>query len=119
MLRLAAPLAALATPALAAGEEYGFVSLRNTDFVVLLAFLLFVGVLLWFGVPRRVAAMLDARAQAVAVNAGIEVHAVRGVLDLALDPRRGVAALGVQERGRRHGDADAAADVHVAAHVQR
>ena len=56
--------ATFATPAFAA-TEYGFISLRNTDFVVLLAFLLFVGVLLWFGVPGRVAAMLDQRAQGI------------------------------------------------------
>ena len=56
--------ATFATPALAA-TEYGFLSLRNTDFVVLLAFILFVGVLIWFGVPGRVAAMLDQRAQGI------------------------------------------------------
>lgn len=56
--------AALATPAMAA-TEYGFFSLRNTDFVVLLAFLLFVAALLYWGVPRRIAAMLDSRAAGI------------------------------------------------------
>lgn len=76
MRRLLLPaLALLATPA-AAATEYGFVSLRNTDFVVLLAFLLFVAVLLWFGVPRRVAALLDARAQGIAKDLA-EARAIR------------------------------------------
>ena len=40
-------VAALASgPALAASGEYGFFSLRNTDFVVLLGFLLFIQLLL-------------------------------------------------------------------------
>lgn len=67
--------ASFATPALAA-TEYGFFSLRNTDFVVLLAFILFVGVLLWYGVPGRVAAMLDARAQGIARELS-EARAIR------------------------------------------
>ena len=63
MARLSLALVLLATPAAAA--EYGFFSLRNTDFVVLLAFLLFVGVLLYFRVPRRVAEMLDGRSESI------------------------------------------------------
>ena len=55
--------AALAVPGPAlAAEEYGFFSLRNTDFVVLLAFLVFAGVLAYFRVPQRIAGMLDSRA---------------------------------------------------------
>ena len=67
--------ATVSTPAWAE-EHYGFVSLRNTDFVVLLAFLLFVGVLLWYGVPRRVAAMLDQRAQGIQTELS-EARAIR------------------------------------------
>ena len=51
---------AAASPALAAG--YPFVSLRNTDFVVLVAFLIFIGILLYYKVPALVAGMLDKRA---------------------------------------------------------
>ncbi|ARU01997.1 F0F1 ATP synthase subunit B [Yoonia vestfoldensis] len=53
-------LAATASPALAA--DYPFVSLRNTDFVVLIAFVIFIGILLYYKVPALVAGMLDKRA---------------------------------------------------------
>lgn len=39
-----------------------FFSLRNTDFVVLLAFLLFIGVLVYFKVPSLLGKLLDDRA---------------------------------------------------------
>jgi len=42
-----------------------FFSLNNSDFVVLLSFLLFLGILVYFGVPRKIAGMLDARASAI------------------------------------------------------
>lgn len=57
-------LALAASPALAA-TEYGFFSLRNTDFVVLLAFLVFVAILLYYRVPAAVMAMLDRRAAGI------------------------------------------------------
>jgi len=50
----------VATPALAATGP--FFSLSNTNFIVLISFLLFIAVLLKFGVPGRLTAMLDARA---------------------------------------------------------
>jgi F-type H+-transporting ATPase subunit b len=49
-----------ATPAFAAGGA--FFSLNNTDFVVSIAFTLFVGVLLYLKVPGLVAGLLDKRA---------------------------------------------------------
>lgn len=49
-----------ATPAFAAGDV--FFSLKNTDFVVLLAFILFIGVLFYFNVPSLLGGMLDKRA---------------------------------------------------------
>lgn len=49
-----------ASPAFAAGGA--FFSLRNTNFVVLIAFLIFVGILLWAKVPAKLGGMLDARA---------------------------------------------------------
>jgi F-type H+-transporting ATPase subunit b len=52
-----------ATPALAAKGP--FISLGNTDFVVLLAFLLFIGVLFYFKVPGMLGAMLDKRADGI------------------------------------------------------
>ncbi|MDC0739255.1 F0F1 ATP synthase subunit B [Cognatishimia sp. SS12] len=53
----------LATPALAASGP--FFSLKNTDFVVLLAFILFILVLLKFKVPSMLTGMLDKRAEGI------------------------------------------------------
>lgn len=52
-----------ASPALAAKGP--FVSLGNTDFVVLIAFLLFLGVLIYFKVPGLLGGMLDKRAEGI------------------------------------------------------
>ncbi len=61
MKKLIATLITLsATPALAAGGP--MISLYNTNFVVLLAFLLFIGILLKAGVPAKITGLLDARA---------------------------------------------------------
>jgi len=49
-----------ATPAFAASGP--FFSLKNTDFIVLLAFLLFIGVLVYFKVPAMLGGLLDKRA---------------------------------------------------------
>ena len=64
MKRLISVLSLLATPALAASEE-AFFSLRNTEFVVLIAFILFVGILLYVKVPARITSLLDARAMQI------------------------------------------------------
>ncbi|MAM25553.1 MAG: ATP F0F1 synthase subunit B [Rhodobacteraceae bacterium] len=53
----------VASPALAAGEV--FFSLKNTDFIVLLAFLLFIAILIYFKVPTMLAGMLDKRADGI------------------------------------------------------
>jgi F-type H+-transporting ATPase subunit b len=61
MKKLITSLVAMtATPALAADGP--FISLHNTNFVVLLAFLVFVGILIWQKVPAKIGALLDARA---------------------------------------------------------
>lgn len=60
---LALAVATLASPALAATGP--FVSLGNTDFVVLLAFLVFIGVLVYFKVPALIAGLLDKRAEGI------------------------------------------------------
>lgn len=61
MMRFAILAAALsASPAFAA--EGAFVSLRNTDFVVLVAFLVFIGILIWKKVPELIGGLLDKRA---------------------------------------------------------
>ena len=51
-MRYALPLTLLATPAMAA-SEYGFFSLRNTDFIVLIAFVVFVAFLVYMNVPSQ------------------------------------------------------------------
>ena len=52
-----------ASPALAASGP--FFSLSNTNFVVLLAFLLFLGVLAYFKVPGMIGSQLDQRADSI------------------------------------------------------
>ena len=63
-LMLTSLLALAASPALAAGDK-PFVSLANTDFVVLIGFLVFVGIVLYFKVPGLVGGMLDKRADGI------------------------------------------------------
>ena len=64
-MRITTTLFALlaASPALAAGDK--FFSLANTDFVVLIAFLLFVGVIVYLKVPGLLAGLLDKRAEGI------------------------------------------------------
>lgn len=52
-----------ASPALAASGP--FVSLSNTNFVVLISFLLFLGLLVYLKVPGLIGAQLDKRAEAI------------------------------------------------------
>ena len=60
---LALLLTVSAQPALAASGP--FFSLGNTDFVVLLGFLLFIGVLVYFKIPTLLGGLLDKRAQGI------------------------------------------------------
>ena len=62
-LTSAAVAAFAATPALAAKGP--FLSLANTDFVVLIAFVLFIGVLVYFKVPGMIGKMLGDRADGI------------------------------------------------------
>lgn len=63
MKRLSILMALVASPALAASGP--FFSLSNTNFVVLLGFIVFVALLVYLKVPGKVAGMLDARAAAI------------------------------------------------------
>ena len=64
MKKLIATLIILsASPAFAAGDA--FFSLRNSNFVVSLAFILFIGILIKAGVPGKLTGMLDARANQI------------------------------------------------------
>lgn len=72
---LTLPILMLAAgPALAATGP--FFSLRNTDFVVLLGFLVFVGILIYFKVPQRLTGMLDDRANGIRADLA-EARALR------------------------------------------
>ncbi|MEO1789592.1 MAG: F0F1 ATP synthase subunit B [Pseudomonadota bacterium] len=64
MLRLGTILILAASPALAADDK-PFFSLGNTDFVVLIGFLCFIGVLVYFKVPGMLTSMLDKRAEGI------------------------------------------------------
>jgi F-type H+-transporting ATPase subunit b len=64
MLRIVILASVLASPA-AAAEGYPFFSLYNTDLVVLAAFLIFCGVLVYAKVPGKLSAFLDSRAETI------------------------------------------------------
>jgi F-type H+-transporting ATPase subunit b len=61
MKKLTALLALVASPAFAAAGK-PFFSLSNTDFVVSIGFVVFIGILLRYKVPGKIIGMLDARA---------------------------------------------------------
>src|SRR6056297_1234334 len=60
---LTAGLASAAGPALAAGDS--FFSLSNTDFIVLLGFIVFIAILIYYKVPGLLGGMLDKRADGI------------------------------------------------------
>ena len=62
-LLTSASMILLAAPAFAAGGP--FFSLRNTDFVVGVAFIAFIGLLVYMGIPKKIGGMLDARAAGI------------------------------------------------------
>jgi F-type H+-transporting ATPase subunit b len=63
MKKLSILLTLLASPAMAASGP--FFSLQNTNFVVLIAFLCFIGILIYMKVPAKLTGMLDARAATI------------------------------------------------------
>ncbi|WBU63083.1 F0F1 ATP synthase subunit B [Paracoccus aerodenitrificans] len=63
MKKLSILLSLAATPALAASGP--FFTFRNTDFVVTVAFLVFIGILIYFKVPRLIGGLLDKRAEGI------------------------------------------------------
>ncbi|MFV1874995.1 F0F1 ATP synthase subunit B [Nioella sp.] len=63
MKRLAVLFALIGSPAFAASGP--FFSLFNTDFVVLISFLVFIGVLVYFKVPGILMGLLDQRAEQI------------------------------------------------------
>jgi F-type H+-transporting ATPase subunit b len=63
-LMITSLFAIAATPALAAGDK-PFFSLANTDFVVSIAFLIFIGILVYYKVPGLLGGMLDKRGNSI------------------------------------------------------
>ncbi len=63
MKKLSILLTLLASPAMAASGP--FFSLQNTNFVVLIAFIAFIGILVYMKVPAKLTGMLDARAATI------------------------------------------------------
>ena len=57
-------LSLIAVPAFAS-EEGPFLSLRNNEFVVGVAFIAFIGILIYMGVPKKIGIMLDDRANGI------------------------------------------------------
>ena len=78
MRRLMVPAFTLALPAgpAFAAEDKPFFSLANTDFVVLIAFLVFIGILVYFKVPGLIAGLLDKRAETIRADLA-EARALR------------------------------------------
>lgn len=74
-LTLAATLGLLAGPALAAGDK-PFFSLANTDFVVTIGFIVFLGILAYFKVPGMLGGLLDKRAEGIQAELD-EARAIR------------------------------------------
>ncbi|MFU8883117.1 MAG: F0F1 ATP synthase subunit B [Rhodobacterales bacterium] len=62
---LLAPAALALTSGQALAAEGPFFSLRNTDFVVLVSFLVFIGIVVYFKVPALIGGLLDKRATAI------------------------------------------------------
>ncbi len=65
MKRIALLASLMATPAFASGGGHAWYSLNDTNFVVLIAFAIFLGVLVYFGVPKLITKMLDDRAEGI------------------------------------------------------
>ncbi|MEM7642435.1 MAG: F0F1 ATP synthase subunit B [Pseudomonadota bacterium] len=63
-MRYTLPLLLIANPAFAAAGK-PFFSLANTDFVVSIGFLIFIGILVYFKVPGLLMGMLDKRADGI------------------------------------------------------
>ncbi|MEO0664157.1 MAG: F0F1 ATP synthase subunit B [Pseudomonadota bacterium] len=105
-LTIIAGAALLASPAAAASKNpfsAEFYSLANTDFIVSIAFLCFIGVLVYFGVPGMLNKMLDDRAAGIKADLE-EARALR---------EEAQALLATYER--KHKDVQSLADEIVAA----
>ncbi len=109
---LSLALIAAASPALAASGP--FFSLKNTDFIVLMAFIVFIGVLVYFKVPGMIGGMLDKRAEGIKADLA-EARALReeaqAILASYERKQKEVAEQADQIVEHAKRDAQAAADV--------
>ncbi|MDD7971185.1 ATP F0F1 synthase subunit B [Roseinatronobacter sp. HJB301] len=80
-MRLVLACMVMASPALAAVEGKPFFSLYNTDLIVLMAFIIFVGILVYFKVPAKLADLLDQRSATIRA----ELEDARRLREEALD----------------------------------
>ncbi|MEY3004187.1 MAG: hypothetical protein RLZZ491_1363 [Pseudomonadota bacterium] len=69
--------------AAAEGAKYDFTSLFNTDFVVLIGFIVFVSVLFFFNVPAMLGGLLDKRAESIRADLD-EARALRDEAQMLL-----------------------------------
>jgi len=113
MKKLAIAFSLAASPAFAATGP--FFSLFNTNFVVLIAFLLFVGVLIYVGVPKLLGNALDKRAEGIKAELN-EARALREEAQalLASYERKQQEVAGQSERIVEHAKAEAAAAAELA-----
>lgn len=65
MFRIAVIATLLASPAFSAVEGKPFFSLYNTDLIVLAAFIIFIGVLVYYKVPDKLSGFLDHRSDTI------------------------------------------------------
>ncbi|SMH49020.1 F0F1 ATP synthase subunit B [Maritimibacter sp. HL-12] len=109
---LSLALIAAASPAFAASGP--FFSLKNTDFIVLIAFIVFIGVLVYFKVPGMIGGLLDKRAEGIKADLA-EARALREEAQTILASyerkQKEVAEQAAQIVDHAKRDAQAAADV--------
>lgn len=65
MMRYLAPAALIGAAAPAWAAKGPFFSLGNTDFIVLIGFLVFIGILVYFKIPSIIMGLLDKRAETI------------------------------------------------------
>ena len=101
MLRLTALAALAPLPAMAATGP--FFSLQNTNFVVLLAFIVFVGILIYFQVPAKLMGMLDKRSDGIRSELEDRIEQEVATAEEALSPDllSSAGITGLREEARR------------------
>lgn len=124
-MRYAILFGALIAASPAAAATGPFFSLHNTNFIVLLAFLLFLAVLVYFKVPGMIAGMLDKRAEQIqselneAKSLREEAQALLASYERKQKEVQGQADRIVETAKKEAADAAEQAKVDLAASIQR